>query len=425
MGFAGCLCSGLPALEIELRYDLDTSGFFNDPVRRAALRAVADVYEALITDELGRINPADFPLQPGEPPRAWSPTYAEPNNANASTRIPGADNMIVPANTLIIYAGGRDLTSAGSGGPGGFEGVSAQFAPYGWVNQIANRGEPGAVRLVDGGGNTLAFTSSPTDIGVWGGAVFFDTVGPTWNFSTTTPAGAGQIDFVAVALHEIAHVLGIGIYLETQPWGTIGIQGGGTYKAPLGLASANATQIFFDAQGFHWNQSTPNNRAIGIFGRVHGSTQKPIMVPTLVAGSGLFTVLTDLDVAALQDIGWEVAAFPPGKAPEVAVGGPAPQVRIPGLTGFSYQVSRSTDLVSFSPSGAAVAGTGNVSTWTDPVGPASAAFYRVEPSAPTAAAAASASAAVKSTKVKPGAVLMIPPALPPALPNCRVQVSSE
>jgi uncharacterized protein (UPF0261 family) len=57
LGFAPCL----HAITIKIDYTYDTSNFFNTPQKKAAMEAVAEFYGNLVSDNLLRINPADFP----------------------------------------------------------------------------------------------------------------------------------------------------------------------------------------------------------------------------------------------------------------------------------------------------------------------------------------------------------------------------
>ena len=110
------------ALEIEIRYDLDNSKFFDQAGAREAMETAASFYEGLIKDELEAIDPNNF--QPGAT-FAWRPTYLEPALGGAETFISDETDLVVPANTLLVYVGARNITAAGRGGPGGV----AQFHP--------------------------------------------------------------------------------------------------------------------------------------------------------------------------------------------------------------------------------------------------------------------------------------------------------
>lgn len=386
-------------LTIDLRYDFDAAGFFNQPGAKEALRAAADFYEDLISDELGAINPMLFPGA------TWTPTYADPATGLA-TPVPGKTNMMVPANTLIIFVGSAALPAgiAGQAGPGGVTGLSGEGLNSGhpWGNQVYNRGEAGAIHLVKSGGS-IVFTTNPTDFAPWGGTMFFNSALANWNFSTTNATGTAGPDAVSVALHELAHILGIGAWLPQNSWTTLAVTG--AFSGPL-AAQSFGSQILTD--GFHVFPNGTNSRAFGVFGRTHGTSVTPLMVGSL-PHSNNFYVPTDLELSILQDMGWEIE--PPGPVLQVQMN-PGPRLRIPSTTGFNYQISRSPDLVSWlDPLPAPLAGDGTRLTWTDPQS-ANSAFYRVtrqksQASATFAAAPASLSAPDDGEKVAT-------PDLPPA-----------
>lgn len=351
-------------LTIDLRYDLDAAGFFNQPGAKEALRTAADFYEDLINDQIGAIDPTKFPGA------TWAPTYADPVTGLA-TPVPGKTNMIVPANTLIIFVGSAVLPGsiAAQAGPGGVTGLSAEGLDSGhpWANQVYNRGEAGAIHLVKSGAS-IVFTTNPTDFAPWGGAVFFNSSLANWNFSTTDATGTAGPDALSVAFHELAHILGIGAWLPQNSWTTLSVTG--AFSGVL-AAQSFGSQILTD--GFHVFPIGKSSRAFGVFGRTHGASLTPLMVGSL-PHSNSFYVPTDLELSILQDIGWEIE--PPVPVLQVQMN-PGPRLRIPSTTGFSYQISRSTDLSAWvNPLSVPLAGDGSRLTWIDPQN-ASSAFYRV------------------------------------------------
>lgn len=105
--------------------------------------------------------------------------------------------LVVPEDTIIVYVGARDLggNTRGLAGPGGW---GASAISQSWFDLIAGRGNPGA---------EPANPNAQTDTAPWGGTITFD-IDSTWNFSLTQ--NLTGTEFVSVALHEMAHVLGIG-----------------------------------------------------------------------------------------------------------------------------------------------------------------------------------------------------------------------
>ena len=252
-----------PAVVVQLDYSLDANGFFADPARRAVLQRAADDVAAQLSANLPALAPGGG--------NSWEATFFNPATG-AEVRVP---NRTVPANTVVIYAGGRDLPGA-EAGLGGYGGYSASGSPA-WYATIQTRG-PG-------------FT-------LWGGALAFDTNSTNWYFGTS-PAGIGptQVDFYSVAAHEFGHALGLG----TSPqWRSLSASGAfvgpnaeAAYGGPVPVSQDRA----------HW--------ASGL--TVGGRTASLDPEATL----GTRVTYSSLDYAALKDIGWNqpAVASPPPAAP--------------------------------------------------------------------------------------------------------------
>lgn len=314
------------AVEIEIRYDYDTLGFFNAPGSRESLRAAADYFETILHDSLAEINPAAWPGN------SWSAGFFHPATG-ATTYL--AD-LAVPADTLIVFAGGRNLgTTAGQGGPGFYGAGGFQN----WFNLLASRGQAGAL------------ATPKTDFGPWGGSVTFNTT-MTWNFSTTGPV-SGKVPFMSIALHELGHLLGIG---TADSW-TAKVSG--TTFTGANAALAYGSNVPLQSGGSHWrddgacvapnghNPSNPNNvlsKAYGQFGAPHGFTQQVLMDPSSCSAGSYFKVMTDVDLAGLRDIGWQME--PPVKWITAQVVPTAPTFNFswPSTSGITYRVQRSSSL---------------------------------------------------------------------------------
>ena len=138
-------CIGLPTvapgLNIRIRYDNHGGLFPEGGEARAALRAVCDFYEEIITDRLGEINPGDYGAV------GWQAIYTDPSTGQRRvfTEPNGNSNVTIPENDFFLFAGSRNLAGnvAGEGGGTEFSGTT-NYAP--WVAQVVGRGEPGAGR---------------------------------------------------------------------------------------------------------------------------------------------------------------------------------------------------------------------------------------------------------------------------------------
>lgn len=363
------------AIKIDIRYDYDTQGFFNDPEARAAMEAVADYFEPLLHDSLAAIDPAAWPGN------SWEARITHPGNGTANFAIP---NLVVPADTIVVFAGARSLGgSAGRGGPGGYGLSGFQQA---WFDLVASRGESGAL------------ATPKTDFGPWGGAITFE---PSfaWNFSLVDPTQAG-LPFVSIALHELGHLLGIGTAQSwtakvsgtnfTGAWsvqaygGNVPLQsGGGHFRDNSGAGSCNGDG--YDPE----NADNVLSKAYGSFAAPHGFAQIALMDPSVCIAGDYQKVMTDLDIAALRDIGWELSP-PVTLSPSSLDPAISPfQFSWPSTSGFTYRLQRSTSLASGSWTTLSTqAGNGGVQQFSSAAPATDAAFYRLTTVDPAPAAMA-------------------------------------
>ncbi|WP_406700320.1 Calx-beta domain-containing protein [Singulisphaera sp. Ch08] len=202
----------------------------------------------------------------------WMAHFPNPSNGQLTT----IDNMVVPANTIVIFVGGRSLpgeSEAGEGSTGGFGAQGSQA----WLDLISARGQTGAL------------AANPTDFGPWGGSISFDNSGDTsWFYGQDTNGLArNQTDFRTVAEHEVGHVLGVG----TSPsWSTY--VSAGTFVGPTSMANRGGQAVLLDTNAQHW---APGTKSDGV---------DALMTPTVQ--SGLRRTFTSLDYAVLKDLGWSV-----------------------------------------------------------------------------------------------------------------------
>jgi hypothetical protein len=249
-------------------YSLDTNNFF--PVgspQRTTLETAGQMITNRLTDTLTAIQ--------SDGVSSWSLTFPHP----ATGVTQSMTSLAVPANQIRVFAGGRDLpgSTLGQGGPGGF---SVPAGTPAFIANIRSRGQAGALNPA----------GTETDFGPWGGAITFDTTGPTWNFDFSAPGG-GESDFLSVALHELAHLIGFGL----APSFTNAINGAGTLWT--GLASnALVPGVMVEPGRGHWANGTTY---LG---------QDPAMDPSLLQGSR--SLFSELDFAGLDDMGWTVTPIP-------------------------------------------------------------------------------------------------------------------
>ncbi|WP_269522771.1 hypothetical protein [Coraliomargarita parva] len=372
---AACL-HPLAAIQIVLNYDYDSEGFFDQAGAKEAMRAVADYYEALLHDELAAITP--------EGSNTWTAYFYHPGNGD----LVAINDLAVPANTLIVYVGGYDLgVPLGRGGPGGY-----------WLSGTSSFGE-----AVVGRGQAGALGVTPTDFGPWGGALTFSTA-YDWNFLIDERAGDSTFDFVATALHEMGHLLGVG---TSESW-EAQIDEADLFHGPNSVASFGAPVPVQEAAAPSESDPNPNHghwqndgvcqaplgydpdNPLNVLSLTHGSFGAPHAVDQIARMdpsscpfySSSILVMTDLDLAGLIDIGWELK--PPLQMEIVQLMPGDSDFAWPSTTGSTVYLQRSTDLsAGWTDVGTSVPGDGTVLYLSDSSAPLTQAFYRFSPTSAT------------------------------------------
>lgn len=250
-------------LKARIDYSLDTSGFFGDPARRNLLQLAADTVVGVLGDSLAAIVPGGG--------NTWTAVLSHP----ASGAVHQLTDLTIAKDELLLFAGARAL-SASSLGLGGFGGFSS-FGSAAFNETVQTRGQVGAKG------------ASPTDFATWGGSIAFDTTA-NWYFGTsTTGLPADRNDFLTVAMHEIAHVLGFG----TAPsW--MRLVSAGTFTGPRSVAAFDGSGNVPLSDSGHWAVDTED---VG---------RETLMDPDITVGTRKF--LTPLDVAGLDDLGWDLVS---------------------------------------------------------------------------------------------------------------------
>ena len=293
-----CCASATIAATVRIDYSTDTTGFFGamnpqgkGPQAKAALNAAAAFYSSILDDTLAAIQtPLAFHgTLGGSSTWSWKRSFPDP-----ATGFQNAQNgLVVPADDYLVFVGARDLPSGelGRGGPGAgswTQTVSSNFtsAESSTVAQIQTQFKS----AVETRGETSGFAR-------WGGAIAFDT-NTNWHFDHTTTPAASAYDFYTVALHELGHTLGFGTSTE---WNSL--LSGATFVGPQAMAqyfqNGPVPAIATGDDAGHW--TVANTGSI-----VYGGTvsQQSLMSPALTAG--IRRRLTNLDAAALVDVGWQI-----------------------------------------------------------------------------------------------------------------------
>lgn len=290
--FAG---SRVAALEIIFDYSFDTNNFFDPafPERRAALE-IAGQYYARFADNLTRIEPAAStgvheidPETYTGPFEIWSARFFAPGTG-ADTFVGG---LIVPEDSVIIYAGGRNIDNGATLGRGG-SGTHFTFVVEPWQTTLKARGQ-GTLSDVQG--------ATAIDFAPWGGSIAFDTDNGgqprDWYFGLDRNPGFGQNDFMTVALHELGHLLGFSGNISSFANKLNGL----TFTGATATALNGGNPVpMNDSSHFQNDLTSPPG--------VPGAPEV-VMDARLVVTNGITETkrVTELDYAAFIDIGWELA----------------------------------------------------------------------------------------------------------------------
>jgi hypothetical protein len=295
------------AVTVRIDYSCDTTGFFgaNNPQgatggaqAKAAMEAAAQFYSGILADTFSAIDvPEKFHgSQGGEATFFWKRRFLDPATGLNNATL----NVDVAANEYVVFVGARDLPGleAGLGGPGGY--VSG-FATQNGSFTSAEQSQLDAMRTAFSSDTTKRGETS--GFGRWGGSIAFDSLA-NWHFDHTTNPPATTYDFYSVALHELAHTFGFG---ASDEWNAL-VSGtnftGANVKAVFGNSSgaplASGSTMGDQDNDAHWLQGISESPVYEGAG-----TQPPIMVPALPKAER--RLLTNLDAAALADLGWEIA----------------------------------------------------------------------------------------------------------------------
>jgi len=254
-----CSAQSVSALIINFDYSYDTSSFFTAE-RRNILESAGNQITYRINDNLGAIN--------SNGRNQFDAIFTAPDGSGQTT-ISGTN---INADTMTIYVGAQAFAgnTLAQAGPGGFS-YSGSIDP--------NRGQ----------GTT--FGPDATDFGPWGGSMSFNET-TRWYFDndTSTLESFSGNDFYSVALHELGHVFGIG---TADSWSNL-ISSDGLFTGANSSALFGSDIALDNAS--HWANGTSYNG------------QEASMTASITSGTR--KEFTELDYAALSDIGWEIKPVP-------------------------------------------------------------------------------------------------------------------
>jgi hypothetical protein len=283
------------AIEIVFDYRFDASGFFDDPARRERLEQAAREYSDPLRDELATVR--------FDALRAVIP---DPGGAG----LVALENLEVPADSLVVFVGARPLGGRlAVGAPGQVRFPCFELFPrQRCFDAMRGRGD---LREFEALIFAHLFRSSPgarayppEDFAPWGGFLSFAT-DASWYSGSDESVPDDRFDLLSVAIHELGHVLGIG---TAESWAvhTSGRRFRGSEVARVFGAAAP-----LEPDQSHWIR--------GILARGQRVARAAAFEPGLARGER--RRLTELDLAALRDLGWTPAPGGPGPSFDEAYAG--------------------------------------------------------------------------------------------------------
>ncbi len=282
----------LPAVTFTFDYSLDASGFFDagqHADRRATLEAAGTTLASQLNDTLLEIIPQKFSVSD-----TWTAGIVDPATNGTAT----FENLVLGEDEIRIYVGSRALD------PGELaEGVTGFVANVTgvqqWIDTVLGRGQSGA----------LGAASEQTDFGPFGGSISFDP-SVNWHFGETTVGlDNDEFDFFSTALHELTHVIGFG---SANSWDNL--TSGTQFTGRLATVSHDGISHPPLEDNAHWQKDLTDGG------------QETLMDPDLPNGTR--KGLTDLDLAALNDIGWDVNGFESGISPSILLADGSPHTLV-------------------------------------------------------------------------------------------------
>lgn len=299
-------------MQIEFDYRFDTNGFFNTPEKRAALEYAGNVWSNILKDDFEAI------------PAGAEFTISNPLNGRSETIV--LDQQI---NDLVIFVGGGSLANSNNNSTESLKTNDYHFKVCNCTactgtktNQVVNLSQPGildteeiistdgllAQAQVNGAdlqgdifqrrvARNFRDQGVVTDFEPWAGTISFNPSNSiNWSFDLEN-TDSSTIDFISVALHEIGHVLGIGVAPIFDQLGS-----GGSFKGVNSLAKNNGAGIPLESDLSHVAEGFAGNNVL--------------LDPLLNENRNL---PTNFDLAILADIGYEITGFTKqGFQPEIA-----------------------------------------------------------------------------------------------------------
>lgn len=264
---------------------------------RATVEAAADFFSKILDDTLD-------PIQTPEPFRGLTSTetwwldimVSNPNG----TGFVSVSDPIIEADEYRIYVGAHSMPAQTlGGGTYGFASWGSDRSGLGYSTDELNALNAARAQFSD----TINHRGESTDdFTTWGGMLKFNT-DAAWHYDHTTTPPANRNDLLSVAIHEMGHALGFGVAPQFMA-----LTDGDEFTGAAARAANGGQNPYLDSTGFHWRNNDTSQLS-----PILGTTilQEPSLDPTVTTGTR--KRFTELDAAALEDIGWEIvqpAALP-------------------------------------------------------------------------------------------------------------------
>ncbi|MGC1480031.1 MAG: PEP-CTERM sorting domain-containing protein [Chthoniobacterales bacterium] len=300
------------AVDVTLQYESPADAFFTPSARATLQRAASDVSQA-ITTRLSALNQSSYTGTSGASriTAEWSFLYAAPDTGAPA---PDITNFNFLQDEFRVIVGRRPLAgnTLGRGGPAGAAiSLNGSGNESTWASAMADL-ETRSNASMSRGGPLVGqfernFDFSPQapaayelGYGFSLGSLTFDDMA-NWHFDFATLPGPGQNDFYSVAVHEILHTVGYG---ASRAWDLQ--RSGADWFGPEAIALLGTGVGVLDPDGDHLVSGTMGHPIIDGIYRTD-LDQEAVMDPTLLTGSRKY--LTDVDLAFLSDMGWDVMDF--------------------------------------------------------------------------------------------------------------------
>jgi hypothetical protein len=272
-----------PTITVLFDFRFDTGFFTNHPDRIATIRAAAADVGSRFSDTLAAIP---FPSTPGN---TWKAEFDRPSGVGQPEEV---DNLLVPANTVVVFAGARELL-----GPLTLESSNRQvFGSFDWNDLVLGRGQANS------------YGPAATDFSPWGGSISYDSIAD-WHFGIDSPGNSNEFDLYTATEKALFHILGFG---ASEAWNRIASSE--TFFGPNAAAVNNNQPVPLTSGNYEWVDGTLSQG------------QQTLMDAN--QSHGVRTPPTALDLAAMEDIGWTLQTSPspppPPAAPPPPVTPPAP-----------------------------------------------------------------------------------------------------